>query len=259
MTAAVRAPRNLWAALPAFWVSVYNLQKNVTVESVPDELRNVWIDHSAVFHDVQDTAGLVAHLDLVITVDTMVAHLAGALGVPVWLMLPFAPDWRWMLDRNDTPWYPTMRLFRQQQPGAWTAVMDRVLGELTGFVADRVHAAAPAVVTPHLEHALQLHEAGDQAAAGDAYRAILRGAPDDAGALYLLSVLGHQTGDTAEGLRCVRRLLELHPAHAEGWNSLGNLLHDTGDLRGAVDAFGQAIRIEPGIRRRCVQHGPGVV
>jgi hypothetical protein len=75
---------------------------------------------------IADTAATIANLDLVITVDTMVAHLAGALGAPVWLMLHFAADWRWLLDRSDSPWYPTMRLFRQKRPGDWNAVVTEV-------------------------------------------------------------------------------------------------------------------------------------
>ena len=73
-------------------------------------------------------------LDLVITVDTSVAHLAGALGRPVWTLLPFALDWRWLLERDDSPWYPTMRLFRQPRPGDWTSVMARVQIELAKLV-----------------------------------------------------------------------------------------------------------------------------
>jgi len=76
------------------------------------------------------TAALMTELDLVITVDTAAAHLAGALGRPVWTLLPFVPDWRWGLARDDTPWYPTMRLFRQRQPGDWDEVMQRVRSEL---------------------------------------------------------------------------------------------------------------------------------
>jgi len=69
-------------------------------------------------------------LDLVISSDTAVPHVAGALGVPVWVTLPFVPDWRWMLDREDSPWYPTMRLFRQTQPGDWEGVFERIESEL---------------------------------------------------------------------------------------------------------------------------------
>ena len=71
-----------------------------------------------------DTAAIMAGLDLVVCVDTSVAHLAGALGIPVWVLVPFAPDWRWMLDREDSPWYPTMRLFRQDRPGSWDGAID---------------------------------------------------------------------------------------------------------------------------------------
>lgn len=91
-------------------------------------------DNSAELKDFADTAALIAHLDLVITVDTAVAHLAGALGIPVWVRLPHAPDWRWMLHRKDSPWYPSMRLFRQDQPGHWSGVVDQVATALKAAV-----------------------------------------------------------------------------------------------------------------------------
>jgi tetratricopeptide (TPR) repeat protein len=78
-----------------------------------------------------ETAALIANLDLVITVDTSVAHLAGALGAPVWLLLPFDPDWRWLLARADSPWYPSMRIFRQPRIGDWESVLAEVRRELT--------------------------------------------------------------------------------------------------------------------------------
>jgi len=80
--------------------------------------------------DVLETARVVRSLDLVITVDSMPAHLAGALGVPVWTLLRAGADWRWMSDRDDSPWYPTMRLFRQDRPGDWRPVIARVISEL---------------------------------------------------------------------------------------------------------------------------------
>jgi hypothetical protein len=76
--------------------------------------------------DFSDTAALVDLMDLVITVDTSVAHLAGARGKPVWILLPLLPDWRWLLRRDDSPWYPTARLFRQNTRGHWESVIDRV-------------------------------------------------------------------------------------------------------------------------------------
>jgi Flp pilus assembly protein TadD len=79
------------------------------------------------FHDFADTARAVAELDLIITVDTALAHLAGALGKPVWLLLPYEAEWRWMLEREDSPWYPTMRLFRQSAPGDWKGLFERLL------------------------------------------------------------------------------------------------------------------------------------
>lgn len=79
--------------------------------------------HCDALKDFDDTAALVEAMDLVITVDTSVAHLAGALGKPVWILLPFSPDWRWLLDRSDSPWYPSARLFRQQRLGDWSSVV----------------------------------------------------------------------------------------------------------------------------------------
>jgi tetratricopeptide (TPR) repeat protein len=88
------------------------------------------VDHSASLNDFSDTAALIAELDLVISVDTVTAHLAGALGKPVWILLPFHPDFRWLRDRTDSPWYPTARLFRQTHIGDWGGVIDQVSREL---------------------------------------------------------------------------------------------------------------------------------
>jgi hypothetical protein len=84
--------------------------------------------------DFSDTAGLVANLDLVISVDTAVAHLAAGLGKPVWLLDRFDPDWRWLLGRRDSPWYPSLRIYRQPKPGDWGSVLEEVAGDLRAMV-----------------------------------------------------------------------------------------------------------------------------
>jgi tetratricopeptide (TPR) repeat protein len=91
-----------------------------------DELRNF-----------SDTAAVIDLLDLVITIDTSVAHLAGAMGKQVWILLPYIPDWRWLLDRSDSPWYPTARLFRQDDTRSWENVVERVFAALCDFVQSR--------------------------------------------------------------------------------------------------------------------------
>jgi tetratricopeptide (TPR) repeat protein len=83
-----------------------------------------------------DTAAVICNLDLVVSVDTGVAHLTGALAKPVWVLLPLVPDWRWLLDREESPWYPTARLFRQMSPGNWSGVISRVVVELDKLVHD---------------------------------------------------------------------------------------------------------------------------
>jgi hypothetical protein len=94
------------------------------------------IDWSNEFRNFNDAA-LIANLDLIITVDTSIAHLAGALARPTWVLLSFAPDWRWLLDRPDSPWYPSMRLFRQPSLGDWDSVIKQVRQELTRNINER--------------------------------------------------------------------------------------------------------------------------
>jgi tetratricopeptide (TPR) repeat protein len=95
------------------------------------------LDLTADLTDFTETAALLRCLDLVITVDTSVAHLAGAMGCPTWILLPYAPDWRWLLDRDDSPWYPAVRLFRQPKPRDYDSVIDRVGAELTAMISKR--------------------------------------------------------------------------------------------------------------------------
>ena len=99
---------------------------------------NTWYKKLTQFKDAiqdfSDTAALIECLDLVITVDTSVAHLAGAMGKPVWILIPFAPDYRWLLDREDSPWYPTARLFRQPVLNDWDSVIPKIIQALQRYI-----------------------------------------------------------------------------------------------------------------------------
>ena len=119
-------------------VELFGLQKGPAAAQV-DELpeRIVACNLGQEFEDFTDTAGAIENLDLVISVDTSVAHLAGAMGKPVWVLLKFDADWRWLLDRQDSPWYPTMRLFRQKRWGDWSSVFKAVADELQVLVSRR--------------------------------------------------------------------------------------------------------------------------
>jgi hypothetical protein len=104
-------------------IQYWSLQVGPPAADTPDGVVNL----AEELTDFGETAAAISALDLVITVDTAVAHLAGSLGKPVWLLAAYTSDWRWLLDREDTPWYPSMKIFRQQRPGDWSDVIDRVV------------------------------------------------------------------------------------------------------------------------------------
>jgi tetratricopeptide (TPR) repeat protein len=117
------------------WVS---LQKGPALEQILDLPSNVFLwDGSSQDSDLAETAALAATLDLVITTDTCIAHLAGAMGKPVWILLPHLGDWRWMQEMETTPWYPTARLIRQSVAGDWTGAVERAMRDLAVFRRDR--------------------------------------------------------------------------------------------------------------------------
>jgi hypothetical protein len=108
-------------------LAFYSLQKGtVSAEAFnpPEDMKLINLEDE--LNDFADTAAVIANLDVVISVDTAVAHLAGAIGKTVWTLLPFVPDWRWLQNRDDSPWYPGMRLFRQTRLNGWSGVFEQV-------------------------------------------------------------------------------------------------------------------------------------
>jgi hypothetical protein len=127
-----------FAAIPG--VKLISLQKGSGIEQLTDGSSGGFpvLDLGSRLADsFADTLGAMKNLDLIVTIDTAVGHVAGAVGLDVWVMAPFASDWRWLREREDTPWYPSMRLFRQPKPGDWDAVFARVAGELARRVRER--------------------------------------------------------------------------------------------------------------------------
>jgi len=116
------------------WVSLQKGEAAEQLGCLPDDV--VVRDGSSRERDLAETAALMTMLDLVITTDTCIAHLAGAMGKPVWILLPHLSDWRWMQETESTPWYPTARLFRQKAPGDWAGVVARVIAELEKLRGD---------------------------------------------------------------------------------------------------------------------------
>lgn len=111
-------------------IEFHSLQKEIRADDETILVKSSMHAHQQALSDFADTAALVAEMDLVIAVDTSVAHLAGAMAKPVWILLPYVPDYRWLWERNDSPWYPTARLFRQERLGDWAGVIDKVVAEL---------------------------------------------------------------------------------------------------------------------------------
>jgi tetratricopeptide (TPR) repeat protein len=183
--------------------------------------------------DFADTASLVANLDLVISVDTAVAHLAAALGKPVWLLDRFDACWRWLTGRDDSPWYPGLRIFRQPRPGDWPSVIERVQAELRLLAGDRAPSGGGPAVVSRPAGALR-----GEATATDAVAAA-----HHAG----LGRLHAQQGRLEQAIGCFRRAIALKPDLPEAHNDLGVALREQGRLDEAVTCFRRALDLAPDI------------
>ena len=202
---------------------------------LPPELAAQVIDLTGNIGDFADTAALIANLDLVITIDTAVAHLAGALGRPVWVLLPKQADWRWLEGRDDSPWYPSMRLFRQGQPGDWPTVADVVVRALREWLGEGT--AAASVPGEALESIFQTAMTNlEQKACGAAifqFRKLLTLVPDDPAVWFNLGRAYLYKENNADAEQCFRQVLRLKPDSPDAWLRLGRLCRER-------RAFGEA-------------------
>ena len=204
-----------------------------------------------------DTAAVMSQLDLVVVSDSAVAHLAGALGVTVWLVLSAASDWRWLRQREDSPWYPTMRLFRQKQLGDWPEVFERVAQAaaihvqdttpLPSKVAVRVEASpqAPPDQDALYQRGLSHLKQGRWALGESCLRDVLQLQPNHVAAQHNLGVALAKLGKQSEAIRVFEGLLKQRPEMAQGHNNLGLAYLEAVQPEKAEPAFRQALRLKP--------------
>lgn len=261
-------------------VQFYSLQKELQPAEVERLQAHPEVqDLRANLHNFVDTALLINQLDLVISVDTAVTHLAGALGKPTWLLLPFAPDWRWMLEREDSPWYPTLRLFRQSAYGDWEPVLAQVRSALQAKMADgngqvfqkrqpsknenrkqakgkkqkhqmsQISQTRPLPVSPSvsilLDTVFQLYHGGNLNRAEQVCRQILQQHPDQREAMHALGVILCRSGQLEAAVAQFERVLQLQPDYVEAWSNLGSALQEQGKLEESLPCYQRAIALKP--------------
>ncbi len=243
----------LWSHLPSD-IDYVSLQKEIS-EDDRAELAQRRIAHFGdELMDFADTAALCANMDLVVSVDTSVAHLAAALGLPTWVLIPFAPDWRWLLDREDSPWYSNLRLFRQTTQRSWDDVLQRIGKSLTEFNPDaaRGKTSGVAQVTPELpevvsalQDGLRRHRQGQLQHAQARYEAVLAKNPDHFDALHMLAVIEAQQGQHEKGLERIDAALRLAPRFAQAHANRGGMLIFLDRHAEALNSFDRAIECKP--------------
>ena len=224
-------------------VSFYSLQKELSEADRALLHQTSIVDLSPHFGDFADTAAAIAQLDLVIAVDTAVAHLAGALGKPVWILLAFSPDWRWLLEREDTPWYPTARLFRQSIRGDWEGVFERVAQALGSAVSQECAQADEADAA--LIRGRDLQQQGELRGAIECYERAIAIAPNYAIAYSNLGVVKQQIGLLPEAIAYYRQALAIDPNLAEILSNLGSALADAGETAEAIAVYDRALTLNP--------------
>ncbi len=247
-------------ALQPLWhipnLAIYSLQKEVT-EADRALLATLPIqDLSPYLGDFADTAALIDQLDLVISVDTSVAHLAGAMAKPVWLLLSKVADWRWLLEREDSPWYPTMRIFRQSHAGDWDEVVGRVVAALSvwcqGEGADSVRVGlkpAPQSTTGDGQALAQQGLAHlrsrqwEQAIAY--YQQALPHYPQPEEIHFHLGYAYHQMGELHQAMEHYQRALSLRPDYPEALCNLGNLMQARQAWDTAIAYYERALSLNP--------------
>jgi len=208
-----------------------------------------FINFGEELNDFSDTAGLIKNLDLVISVDTAVAHLAGAMGKPVWVLLPFIPDWRWMLNRDDTPWYPSMRLFRQKIKSEWNSPFQQIAEELQILVeTHRSRKQSPLTSNPaeeFFEQGNRFYDRNDFPSAISAYQKAIEVKSDFFKAYFNLAKIYQDQGDLEQAYDYYQKALQINPDLFQACYNMGVVLQAQEKAAEAILAYRQALKLKP--------------
>ena len=204
-------------------------------------------DLSPKLQDFGDTAAALSQLDLLICVDTSIAHVAGALGFPVWLLLPWMPDWRWLLERDDSPWYPSMRLLRQRSYRDWGSVVQTLCEDLQALAAPASAAGRARLLRADalVEQGRGVLERGQGALAEPAFWQALRHCPTHARAASALAIAAYRSGHIHAAVTFGQRACRLNPTDPENWSNCGAFLKAGGRLDEALACQQQALELAP--------------
>lgn len=213
---------NLLAITQGTYSQLYSLQKGDGLAQLPPDHPELTVFDDLDTKDAfMDSAALIKAMDLIITVDTSIAHLAGGLGVPVWLLLPHNADWRWLLNRNDSPWYPTMRLFRQPAPGDWLSVIEAVRHTL--IMENQLYP-----ITELFSYALEHIKTERLAYAIEAFERINQRAAQLTDVVYNLGYLLNLNNEPTKALTYYDEVLRRDPEHSNAHLGRGKCLLKTG-------------------------------
>lgn len=247
------------------WVSLQKWAPEDQRPVIPEQVD--WLDWTEELTDFADTAALVANLDLVISIDSSMIHLAGALNKPVWMMNRFDTEWRWLRQRDDSPWYPSLRIFNQPQFGDWDSVLNTVSATLKALpikaTGKKKPRKQPQVTTQKVveqpasastngltvEQAMQLasqhQSAGRLQQAEQLLRQILQANPSHAHAMHLLGVVAYQAGKADLALELITKAIATDSRVALFHSNLAEMLRQQGRVQEAIKYGRQAIEIEP--------------
>jgi len=220
-------------------IQVYSLQKNQSVPK-PDWL----IDLDQQLQDFSDTAAVLVNLDLIICVDTALTHLAGALGRNTWLLLPFSPDWRWLMSGQETPWYSTIKLFRQPAIQDWDSVFERVKNELKALLEYR-KTRQPKKAQNLVKQGNQAHIAKKYAESTILYQQAIDLDSECADAWHNRGVSLFESGELKQAMQHYLNALQLQPLNIECVTNLGAALQRQEKLKQATVCYRYALQLKP--------------